>query len=513
MTITPTARGLLDTSGRPTLVTFSLALVAVAALVVASAYVSLPLFAVATAILLVLVGYGAWRWPRGSLVGVVLATLADPVLIGGLLPSRIDPLLTGFSEVMVGTVGIVILVHGLRARRLIAAFTDPVTVFGGAFVAVAVVSAILNGVPVFVATLGIVATIDALATFYLARMLPFDRRSISLAVAALVTAATLAALLGIAQALLTPQILWFQAYAGRFGEGGRVTAFLGNPNMLAAFLGFVLPFPLFGTRHLPTRSQRWLAAAVLLILTLALILTFSRGAWVAVLLGVIIGTLVIDWRLLFVMTLVVVLAYFVTETTPRNLLVDPNDLPPYAQGSEDSPPDFFDSLGDRLGYIGALRDLRVRFILEGIPIAYDHPLLGVGPGRYGGAVARITNSSIYDQYGTSLYGYRTVHNFWLHTLGEVGALGLAIFLTMIIELFVRFARYARAHEGLDRLLLGAAATALMITIFNNTTEMIFEGNSPALLIWLYLGLFSLLAPAGLVFRRRSPATRPAPTDE
>jgi O-Antigen ligase len=500
---------LTDAQRRPsgTLLVLSLGVVGVVAVV--GAWLATSVFVVAVALLLGLVGYSAWRWPRATLVCAVLATLADPYVVRGLIPSEMSFLVTGFSEALVGTAGLVILVHGVRSRSLIGAFRDPVTVFGALFAGVAVASAAVNGVPPLVAGFGIIATLDAVAVYFMARILPFDRRAISLSVAALVATATVAALLGIAQALLTPQILWFQAYAGRFGEGARVSGFMGNPNLLAALIGVALPFALFGTLHLPARRGRWLAMATLFILTFALILTFSRGAWVAVILGVAIGTLLVDWRLLVVMAGTVLIAYLLAGNTPRNLLVDPNDLPPY--GSEDAPPDIFDALGNRLDYIGELRDLRLRYIVEGIPILLDNPVLGVGPGRYGGAVARITDSPVYEEYGTSLYGYRTVHNFWLHTFGEVGALGLAVFLTMVIGLVVRFARQARRTVGLDRLLLGGAATTLIVVMFNNLTEMIFEGNSPAFVIWLVLGLCSLLAPVAWP-RGGATAVTPDPAD-
>ncbi len=491
---TTTSMRLSEALVRPTGLVVALVIAIAVIATLAGAWLSPILFIVLAGLVLVGVAYSAARWPRATLVAATIATLADPAVLRGLLPADVDYLLIGFSEALIGTAGLAIAARMVRTHRFVAAFRDPVTILGIAFVAVAALSALVNGVSPLIAIFGIIATVDALAVYYLARMLPFDRRAISLAVAALVATATLAALLGIAQALLTPQILWFQAFAGRFGEGGRVTGFMGNPNMLAALIGFALPFPLFGTRYLPAGRLRWLAAAVLFVLTLVLLLTFSRGAWAAVILGVLVGTLLVDWRLLLVMVVIAVAAFVVAENTPRNLLLDPNDLPPYAQ-ADDAPPDIFDSLGNRLDYISALRDLRLRYIVEGLPILLDHPLLGAGPGRYGGAVARITNSSIYADYGTSLYNYRTVHNFWLHTLGEVGALGVAVFLTMIIGLGWRFARAARRTQGVDRLLLGATLTALAVAVFHNLTEMIFEGNSPAFAIWLLLGLVSLLAPA------------------
>jgi O-antigen ligase len=136
----------------------------------------------------------------------------------------------------------------------------------------------------------------------------------------------------------------------------------------------------------------------------------------------------------------------------------------------------------------------MRFILEGLPIISDNPWLGVGPGRYGGAAAMIIPSPVYDQYGTSLYGFRTVHNFWLHLTGELGVIGTVVFLTMIAGLFLRFLLAARSAMSTEFILLAGVATTILIVTLNNFTEMLFEGNVPGVMIWLVLGSLSMLAP-------------------
>jgi O-antigen ligase len=485
---------LIDPDSRPSGVLLVVTILMVLAAAILGAWLAISVFLVAIVLLLALLAYAASRWPRATFVAAVLATLGDPTVIRGVLPADVHFLVTAFSEVLVGMTGLIVLVHGIRARRLVSALRDPVTVLGAAFALVAIVSAFVNGVSPLIALLGIIATLDALAVYYMARMLPFERRSISLAIAALVGVATLASVLGIMQALLTPQILWFQAFAGRFGEGGRVTGFMGNPNMLAALIGFTIPFPLFATRELHGRA-RWIAIAALFVLALGLMLTFSRGAWVAVLVGIVVGAVLIDWRVLRIMAAAVVVAYLVAAFMPRNILVQPDQLPPYAQGTAEEPPDIFDSIGNRFDAVTSNKDLRVRFVVEGLPILLDHPWLGVGPGQYGGAIAKVFDSPVYEEYGTSLYGFRTVHNFWLHTLGEVGILGTALFLTLVVGLVIRLVHHARAATGIDRLVLGGAATAAIVVILHDLTEMLFEGNSPAFAIWLVLGLASLLAPA------------------
>jgi O-antigen ligase len=168
---------------------------------------------------------------------------------------------------------------------------------------------------------------------------------------------------------------------------------------------------------------------------------------------------------------------------------------------------------DRLGEVYERRDLRMRFIREGLVIVQDNLVLGVGPGRYGGAASAIVPSPVYEEYESGLYGFRTVHNFWLHLLGEVGVIGTSIFLAIVAGLMLRFHQAARgaraAADPVAFIIFAGAGTAVAITAVNNATEMIFEGNFPSFVIWLVVGLVSVLAPPAAIFRRRPAQPPPA----
>ena len=192
---------------------------------------------------------------------------------------------------------------------------------------------------------------------------------------------------------------------------------------------------------------------------------------------------------------------------PRNLLIPAEDLPLYFP--ESGAPSIIDTTVDRLDAVYERRDLRLRFIREGFPIVTDNPVLGVGPGRYGGAAATIIPSPVYAEYGTDLYGFRTVHNFWLHLFGEVGVVGGAIFVVLVLGLWLRMARAAR-HETdpVTFVILAGTATAIGIVALQLLSQMIFEGNFPGFLVWMVIGLASAIAPSVPLLRRR-PSTDPA----
>jgi putative inorganic carbon (hco3(-)) transporter len=460
-----------------------------AAALVAFGRASPPAFAVIAVLLLAATAYAAHFWPRTTLVGAALVTLADPAVTPRFFPEQLNLGPIGASEPLLAVAGLVVAIDAFRRGTFAAGFRGPTFLLLLLFVAVAIVSALVNGTPPLVAFLGIFMTIDAMAIFFVWRMLPMRLHDAAWAIGAVAGAGVAAALFGIGQVLLDPNLLGFFSFAGRFGEGARITSFLGNPNMLSPVIGFTLPFALFATVHLDRARYRWIAGAAAFVLVLALILTFSRGAWAAIGLGIVLGTALLDRRALLLVIVLVPLAWATAVVMPRSLLAeaDPNAPPATVPDWIGSTVDRFDDLGEG--------DLRIRFLTDGLRIIDDNLLLGVGPGRYGGAAATILGSPVYEEYDTDLFGFRTVHDFWLHLTGEVGVIGVTVFLAMIVALLIRFLRAAWRAEGVAFILLAGAATATLVIGLNNLTEMLFEGNVPAVVIWLILAIGSLLAPS------------------
>jgi putative inorganic carbon (hco3(-)) transporter len=463
------------------------------------AWFAWPLFLALGLALLALVGYAAHRWPLATLVVATLAVLTDPVLLPMILPDTLSLGPIGFSEPMLAVTGVVVAVDAFRADRLWGALRDPVLYLMAAFVGLAIVSAVANATPPRVALLGIVMTVDAVAVYFIARMINVTSRDVANAIWVVVGVSLFASVIGILQVVLHPDLFGLASFAGRFGEGGRITSFLGNPNMLAAVIGFTLPFPLYAATRAETRWARRLAFAAVVTFCLAVLLTFSRGAWIAVILGTLIGILFLDRRALRAFAGALVLAWLITIVMPRNLLVAPEDIALYFP--ESGAPSIYDTTVDRINSVYERRDLRMTFIREGIPIVADNLVLGVGPGRYGGAASTIVPSPVYAEYDAGLYGFRTVHNFWLHLFGEVGVIGGAIFVVAIVGLWLRYWRAARlARDDAARfIVLAGTGTALLVVTLNNLTEMIYEGNFPGFVIWMIFGLASTLAPPVRLF--------------
>jgi O-antigen ligase len=177
---------------------------------------------------------------------------------------------------------------------------------------------------------------------------------------------------------------------------------------------------------------------------------------------------------------------------PRNLAVQGD--PKYASLQD---PDVVDATIGRLGAIGAGNDLRVIFLQEGLPIAAENPVVGVGPGRYGGAAANVFGTPVYARYGISLHGFHTVHDYWLHLLVEVGVLGAGAVLVAIVLVARGLWRAVPRLTGSSRTIVLAVSIGLIAFSINSLAEMLLEGNTPSFVLWLLVGLGSLLADRAL----------------
>jgi O-antigen ligase len=466
----------------------SIALVVATALAaIVGSHVATWIFVAAAGLLVAEAAVASLRWPRAALVGVVLSPILDRYLVPGLLAPESEALAHLLSEALLVAVGSALLAQAARRSSLRQALGHPTVWLAALFMLLAGVGAVANAVPPGHALAGLGFTIDAVAIFALARVVGFGVRQALVAIGALAGLVLAGAVVAIAQAILSPHLLGLSALRGSLGELYRLAAFFGDPNAFAAFLSAAIPFALFGATGLRTTRGRRIALAAAFLLVLALWLSFSRGGWFGAVGGFAVAALIIDHRPLRVGAVVVAVALVVALVMPRNLLCPECD----------DHPDLLGSSFGRVSKVGSGEDLRVLFILNGLPIIRDHPLIGVGPGRYGGAAADIYGTPVYAQYKTDeLFEnptQRTVDDFWLHLLVESGLLGLATFVAMIGAALAPIVRAARRAAWGRKVALAGISGAVIALGINALTTMLLEANSVAFLFWFLLGLGSQLA--------------------
>ncbi|HSM37888.1 MAG TPA: O-antigen ligase family protein [Candidatus Limnocylindrales bacterium] len=469
--------------------------VALLGLLVASR-ISFALFYATGAVVLATLAYLSYRIPRAMLIAVVFTPIVDRYLVSLLIPESLHGLTNYLSEALLLLVAISIGVRAWRDRALVPALRHPVVVFVAAFVGIGLLSAVVNGVPPLIAVAGIVFTVEAVALFVLPRAVGMTLGYAKVAMIGFTALATVAALLALGQVVLHADFLGMQSFSGRFNEGRRVAAFLVNPNMLGVVLAMAIPMPLLAT----TSSASWRGrigwGTLTFVLALALLYTFSRGAWLGLAAAAVLIGLFLDPRALIVLVLFGFISYGSAVVLPRHVLEpDPGDVG-FDLGAA--------TVG-RLDTISGGGDLRVLFVENAAPIIADHPILGAGPGRYGGAVAWRFGTPLSAQYTAgSVPRDRTVDNFWLHLIVEFGLLGSLVFASAIAIAVRRTVADARRSDRWPALVMGSAAAIAVIVGVDSISEMLLEGNTTSFPVWFFLGVASVLgaaAPRAVASRR------------
>jgi O-antigen ligase len=261
----------------------------------------------------------------------------------------------------------------------------------------------------------------------------------------------------------------------------RLAGPVGEKNRYAQIMLMLVPLGLFWAASARSRVPRLMAFAAAGAASLGVALTFSRGAAVGFALVL---------AIMFVLGYIKPIQVFVIGLGIALLLVA---VPQY--GSRVA------SLIDVTGTItgdttsgspdGALLS-RATEALAAVLVFADHPIIGVGPGRF---------PSYYRLYADDvgirvLQADRQAHDLYLHIAAEEGILGLTAFLG-ILGLTLRDLIRVRRRWLKSRPDLAAMATGLMLSIVTYMTTGLFLHLSYARYFWLMLALAGAAAHIGL----------------
>ena len=99
----------------------------------------------------------------------------------------------------------------------------------------------------------------------------------------------------------------------------------------------------------------------------------------------------------------------------------------------------------------------------------DHPLLGVGPGMFGGAIATKYHSPIYEEYNFTyiLRWFKSLDQFWPQILAEMGVIGAAVFGCLLMTLIIVFVflRKQTTVQEIRSLLVGLIVFTIIIIVY------------------------------------------------
>ena len=218
----------------------------------------------------------------------------------------------------------------------------------------------------------------------------------------------------------------------------RTPSLMGHPNVfgLYALLFFVLDFSLH-------RCLRWQS----LLLLSAVFLSVSRMVWVASFVCSLL--LLIHGKGKVAKIMLVVMVGLVIFATPLFLL-------------------------SATGELGSELSFRGYALGKSLQVWADHPVIGVGPGMYGGVISVLFDSPVYREYDFSHYWFRTyvskirsLDQFWPQILAEMGLAGTVSFGFVLLGLWwiTRKASTATRSPFPKGILSGLSIVPLIIGIY------------------------------------------------
>ncbi len=256
----------------------------------------------------------------------------------------------------------------------------------------------------------------------------------------------------------------------------RVYSYLGNPNLLA---GYLIPAVVLSLVAV-FAWQRWvpkaLALTMFVVNTACLVLTFSRGGWIGLLVAL------FALLLLLVYQLSVQLPPF-WRTWSLPILVGSVSLilvlaVLFVQPVSDRFFSIFAGRGD------SSNNFRINVWAAVIEMIQDRPFLGIGPGN-------TAFNKIYPLYQRPRYNALSAYSFLLEVAVETGLIGLACFVWLLIVIFntglVQLRRLRQMGSREAMWLIGAIASLLGI-LAHNTFDTVLYRPEVNTLWWLMVAL-------------------------
>ena len=408
-----------------------------------------------------------WRYLYRFETGVVFLALFIPVelYLFQFLPRTVKYLVELGLFVMTG----VLFLSALAGRRRF--FWTELELPVSAFAVVALLSAVVNGVPLIITIAGIRALLQFYLLYFIVVQASFDRVWLKRLVLGLLGFAVLLALFGLTQKLTgvkTPIMVDIRETTIK----GRIISTFANPNNFGGFLLLMLPgaIALFVTRV--KAGLRFFAGFAVLAMLPALIFTYSRGAWIGFGAALVILSILLDRRILVGLALAVV-ALFVLV------------------------PNVIDRLAFALStsYIKtSIEAGRLFYWQKALDIMMTNPLLGVGPGRFGGAVA-----AVFGAPANALIGLAPNYKLWVDSqifqvIAELGMLGLAVFFWVPLT-FVKnaIAFMKREEDPFWRAYAAGAIASITGILIQGVVVGVWETHQISAFFWLTMAIVMSLA--------------------
>ncbi|HDP70072.1 MAG TPA: hypothetical protein ENN38_04595 [Actinobacteria bacterium] len=290
------------------------------------------------------------------------------------------------------------------------------------------------------------------------------KRTIEILLSLFVLSATMSCFIGFNQFLTRPGMS-----IGMQGLSQEIVARMAgtyiNPNFFGEFLVLAIPIGLALTLALNSTRHRIFCGACTAILLFSLVLTYTRGSWLGLAVGLVIFALIVEKRLLWFGVLLSPLVFKLPGVASRIVSM-------------------FDISGGTVA-------CRLRLWNVVFKIISENFLFGIGIGNYLTAfthyVFKYPELSVgYVQYGA--------HNSYLTLLAEVGIFGLLAFLGVIVVIFKLGYCFTRRvkNDKFSVYIMGGILASLSAFLVNGFTSNSLLHPRAAVFFWFLAGIALVL---------------------
>lgn len=248
----------------------------------------------------------------------------------------------------------------------------------------------------------------------------------------------------------------------------RATASFKDSNTLGIYLSAIAPL-IFGLTLYYFKGRKRLAfILVSLVSFIGIGLTYSRPTLIAVYLAIFV--LFVIRRSKFLIALLIIL----TVISP---FIAPKSVKDFAKQVNYNPIRFI------------CNDDRIAIFRNSLNMIRHHPVIGVGANTFMKNYKKYKESPEHMNIVTSDTLY--AHNNFLHIAGELGLIGLGIFIWLVYKLFRESINiYKRLEEGFLKIVSLSLLTCLLAFLVNGLTESSLYSSRVAIIFWYLMG-FSL----------------------
>ncbi|MBR1735404.1 MAG: O-antigen ligase family protein, partial [Firmicutes bacterium] len=272
------------------------------------------------------------------------------------------------------------------------------------FISVMLFMLIINSPDYRISMEGFRATIQYMLWYFAALQLMKDKKSARNVCNALVLMGSAMALHGVYQYIIGAEMPAGWIDQNEYSVRTRVYSILTSPNIMGSFMTLCIPITVsLGMYEEENKKKRYLYFFFALMMCASLVFTFSRGAWIGFAVAAGVYIFMKDKRLIIPAVIAAVLVIFLVP-----------------------------SVGNRITYMlsdeyieSSLRGGRLIRWSQGLDILRMDPLMGVGLGHFGGAVAM--NNEMKRYIGKELVKTFYMDNYYLKTAVETGIIGLISF--------------------------------------------------------------------------------------